>query len=354
MVYLAVACITSHAGISAVPSCCGVLMLSVSHSACVSCHMLCCCTTNQSGFVHVLAALPAAVCCLRMRRRWTQRQGLGPGALLKCAGTRPDNLPCPGTALPRCTSAWLHICIHKVADHVFARADRGAQAQPRRSGGVGPFKAAGSSRQDSTAGKQSPGPSTLPAPAHDCFATAAPASPVDCSPFDAWEDALGAAEEHCVPDALAGMLGADREPLVGLARSLNACSGSDGEADWDRLMAAACRASDSPDGSPRGVFAATAHSPAAGAAASSIAGAPKAESPAGEHGAHASCSVAWSGPCAGKPASSGDAAAAGATRGERGMATVEREGGQAGRRRGRPRRYDVGQLLQGAPCSLAC
>ena len=216
------------------------------------------------------------------------------------------------------------------------------------------MKPAGSSRQDSTARKQPPGPSTLSALAHDCFACAAPALPVDCSPFDAWEDALGAAEEHCVPDALAGMLDAHRESLGRLAQPLDACSGSGGEADWDRLMAAACRASGSPGDSPRGVRTATAHNPAAGAAKSSMAGEPKAQSPAGEHGACESCSMAWSGPCAGISASSGGAAAAGAMRGDSGLASAEREGGQAGRRRGRPRRYDVGQLLQGAPCSLAC
>ena len=292
-----------------------------------------------------------------MRRRWKQRRGPGPGVLLTCAGTQPDYPHCPGTALPLCTFAWSHICIHnihKVTDHAFARAGSGAQAQVRHSGGVAPLKAAGSSWQDSTAGRQTPGPSTLTAPAHDYFACAAPSSPGDYSPFDAWEDALGAAEEHCVPDALAGVLGAHREALGSPARPLDACSGSNGEADWDRLMAAACRASASPSGSPRGVLAATAHSPAAGAAESGKAGEPKAESLAGEHGACASCSMAWSGPCAGIPASSGGAAAAGAMRGDGGSASAEREGGQAGRRRGRPRRYDVGQLLQGAPCSLAC
>lgn len=338
----------------AVPCCCGVLTSLILHSACATCLTPCLYSTDQSGFVHVLAALPAAVCCLRMRRRWKQRQGLGPGVLRILAGRQPDHPPCPGNALPLCTSAWSRICNHKVTDRFFARAGSGAQAQTTHSGGVVQSQAAGTSQHESKAAKQTPGPSTLLAPGHDCFAFTAPASRVDCSPFDAWEDALGAAEEHCVPDALAGMLGAHREPLGSLAQPLDACSGSDGEADWDRLMAAACRASDSPSGSPRGVHAAIAHSPAAGAAESSMAGEPKAESPAGEHGAWAPCSLAWSGPCAGPPASSGGAAAAGAARGDGGVASAEREGGQAGRRRGRPRRYDVGQLLQGAPCSVAC
>lgn len=157
-----------------------------------------------------------------------------------------------------------------------------------------------------------------------------------------------------MPDALAGVLGAHRGPLGSLARPLDACSGSDGEADWDRLMAAACRASGSPSGSPRGECTAAAHSPAAGAVASSMAGKRKTEAPAQEHGACASCSAAWSGPCAGMPARPEGGVAAGAVRGGGGSASAERGGGQAGRRRGRPRRYDVGQLLQGALCSLAC
>ena len=307
-------------------------------SACATSLTPCPLTTDQPGFVHALAALPAAVCCLRTRRRWKLRQGPGPGVLLKFAGSRPDYPCCPGTALPRRTYACLHTCINEVTDHVFARAGSGAQAQPRHSGGAVPSMAVGTSRQESKAGKQPPGCSTLSAPAHDCLAFAAPASPADCSPFDAWEDALGAAEEHCVPDALAGVLGAHREPLGSLAGPLplDTCSGSDGEADWDQLMAAACRASDSPSDSPRDVRTVKAHSAAAGVAESSMAGDLKAESLAGEPGACASGSMAGSGPCAGRPASSGGAAAAGATRGDGGLVSAEREGGQAGATAGPP------------------
>ena len=213
--------------------------------------------------------------------------------------------------------------------------------------------AACSGRQECKAGRQTPGSSTSSAPVHGCAAFASlalAASPVDCSPFDAWEDALGAAEEHCVPDALSGLLDAHGEPLCSLAQPQGACSGSDGETDWDRLMTAACRASASPSGLPSAI----AHSPAAVTAQLSTGGAARAESPAGEQRARASCSMARSGPCAGTPANPGGAAAAGATQGQGGLAGAECKGGQAGRRRGRPRRYDVGQLLQGAACLPVC
>ena len=228
----------------------------------------------------------------------------------------------------------------------------GEPAQVGPSGGALQPGAAGSGRQEGKRGRQTPGSSTSSVPAQDSLALDSPfsaASPADCSPYgiDAWEDALGAAEEHCVLDALAGLLGAHGEPLGSLAQPLDACSGSDGEAEWDQLMAAACRASDSPRGSPS----AKAHSPwAVTAQPSGGGGAQKAELPAGEHGSSTSCSMALLRPCAGVPASPGGAASAGATHGKSCLAGVECEGGQAGRRRGRPRRYDVGQLLQGATC----